>query len=183
MYCGMPKGMCLTEATSNSEKIKSIALAIIELHVGLSEGISQLVSQSVSHSITKKFRLIFFQISYLLVESISGRCEGLFGLSFTNTASSLSGKSETGFWVIFSWATPKHLWSLLYSTIVHVIPHTCMLAFICRDLLCYCKSNSSHMVLLLLFVVLVITSVHVATGGYIISIMINYKCFSSIELS
>ena len=39
----MPKGTCLAEATSNSEKIKLVALAVIELH--LSEGISQAVSQ------------------------------------------------------------------------------------------------------------------------------------------
>ena len=33
MYCGMPKGMSQDEAMSNSEKIKPIALAIIELHL------------------------------------------------------------------------------------------------------------------------------------------------------
>ena len=37
------------EVTSNSEKIKSVALAVIELC--LSEGISQSVSQAVSQSI------------------------------------------------------------------------------------------------------------------------------------
>ena len=42
----MPKGMSWDKAMSNSEKIKSIALAIIELR--LSESINQLVSQSVS---------------------------------------------------------------------------------------------------------------------------------------
>ena len=40
------KGSCQAEATSNREKIMSIAIAIIELC--LSEGIRQLVSQSVS---------------------------------------------------------------------------------------------------------------------------------------
>ena len=45
MYCGMPKGTCPAEATLDSEKIKSVALAIIELHV--SEGISQSVENSV----------------------------------------------------------------------------------------------------------------------------------------
>ena len=49
-YCGMLKGTCQAEATSNSEIIKLIALAIIELR--LSEGISQLLTQSVS----RKFR-------------------------------------------------------------------------------------------------------------------------------
>ena len=42
MYCGMPKGTSQDEAMSNSEKIKPIALAVIELR--LSEGIRQLVS-------------------------------------------------------------------------------------------------------------------------------------------
>ena len=31
MYCGMPKGTSQAEATSNSEKIKSIASAVIKL--------------------------------------------------------------------------------------------------------------------------------------------------------
>ena len=38
----MPKGTCWAETTSNSEKIKPIALAVIELC--LSEGISQSVT-------------------------------------------------------------------------------------------------------------------------------------------
>jgi len=40
MYCGVPKGTSRDEATSNSKKIKPIALAVIELR--LSEGIKQL---------------------------------------------------------------------------------------------------------------------------------------------
>ena len=43
----MPKGTCPAEATSNSEKIKPVALAIIKLR--LSEGISQLLSQSLEN--------------------------------------------------------------------------------------------------------------------------------------
>jgi len=42
MYSGMAKDTSRGEATSNSEKIKSIALAIVELRE--SEGISQVVS-------------------------------------------------------------------------------------------------------------------------------------------
>jgi len=38
MYCGIPKGTSWAEAMSNSEKIKPVALAIIELR--WSEGIS-----------------------------------------------------------------------------------------------------------------------------------------------
>ena len=44
--CGMPKGTFRDEATSNSEKIKPAAIAVIELC--LSEGISQSVTQSIS---------------------------------------------------------------------------------------------------------------------------------------
>ena len=42
----MPKGTSRAKATSNSKKIKPVALAVIELR--LSEGISQSVTQSVS---------------------------------------------------------------------------------------------------------------------------------------
>jgi len=42
MYSGMAKGTYRAEATSNSEKIKSVTLAIVELCE--SEGISQAVS-------------------------------------------------------------------------------------------------------------------------------------------
>ena len=45
----MPKGTSQAEATSNSKKIKPIALAVVELC--LSEGISQLLSQSVENSV------------------------------------------------------------------------------------------------------------------------------------
>ena len=41
----MSKGTSRAKATSNSEKIKPVALAVIELR--LSEGISQLLNQSV----------------------------------------------------------------------------------------------------------------------------------------
>ena len=57
MYCGMPKSTSRAEVTLNNEKIKPVALAIIELR--LSEGISQSVSQVVS----RKFPSIkFFKI-------------------------------------------------------------------------------------------------------------------------
>ena len=49
MYCGMPKGTYRAEVTLNSEKIKPVALAVIDLR--LSEGISQSVGQSVSQSV------------------------------------------------------------------------------------------------------------------------------------
>ena len=47
-YCSMLKGTCRTEVTLKSEKIKPVALAVIELC--LSEGISQLLTQSVENS-------------------------------------------------------------------------------------------------------------------------------------
>ena len=52
----MPKGTPRAEATSNSEKIKSVALAVIKLRS--SEGIGQSVKQSLENSINffKKFR-------------------------------------------------------------------------------------------------------------------------------
>ena len=47
-YCGMPKGTCQAKATSISEKIGPVALAIINLC--LSEGISKSVSQLAENS-------------------------------------------------------------------------------------------------------------------------------------
>ena len=60
-YCGMPKGTSWAEATLNSEKIKLVALAIIELCISQavnhtdnqagSRSVSQSVSQSVGNSV------------------------------------------------------------------------------------------------------------------------------------
>ena len=47
----MPKGTCWAVVTLNSEKIKPVALAVIELR--LSEGISQLLSQLLIQSLEK----------------------------------------------------------------------------------------------------------------------------------
>ena len=47
MYCGMPKGTSRAEATSPREKIKPVALAVIELR--MSESISQSVENSVKY--------------------------------------------------------------------------------------------------------------------------------------
>ena len=48
-YYGMPKGTCWAEATLNSEKIKPVALAVIELR--LSEDTSQLLTYLLSQSV------------------------------------------------------------------------------------------------------------------------------------
>ena len=49
----MPKGTCRAEATSNSEKIKPVALAVIELRLseGISQSVTYLLSQSVENSV------------------------------------------------------------------------------------------------------------------------------------
>ena len=58
MYCGMRKSTCLAEATLNSEKIKLVALAVIEFR--LSEGITPsyklLVTKQVTSYITSYFK-------------------------------------------------------------------------------------------------------------------------------
>jgi len=51
--CGWRKGTSLDETMLNSEEIKPVAIAIIELR--LSERISKGVSQSVSQSVSRKF--------------------------------------------------------------------------------------------------------------------------------
>ena len=43
--CSMPKGMSWDKATSNTEKIKPVALAIIKLH--LPESIRQAIENSI----------------------------------------------------------------------------------------------------------------------------------------
>ena len=48
MHCTYAKGTCPAEVMLNSEKIKPVALANIDLH--LSEGISQAVCQASSQS-------------------------------------------------------------------------------------------------------------------------------------
>ena len=72
-YCGIPKGTSRDEATSNSEKIKPIALAIT-----LSEGISKAGGQVVSQN---SIEWIFF-CTYLL-EAFRVILEGTIGLSYT----------------------------------------------------------------------------------------------------
>jgi len=49
--CSLPKGTSWAEVALNSEKIKPVALAVIELH--FYEGISQSVNQSVSKTYVK----------------------------------------------------------------------------------------------------------------------------------
>jgi len=51
MYSSMVKGTSQAEAMSNSDKIKHVALAIVELHEF--EGSRQLVSQSVGQSVSQ----------------------------------------------------------------------------------------------------------------------------------
>jgi len=53
MYSDVPKGTSQAEMTSNSEKIKHVALAIVKLR--WTEGIRQAVSYLVSQSVSRKF--------------------------------------------------------------------------------------------------------------------------------
>jgi len=57
MYSGIAKGTSQAEAMSNSEKIKPVALAIVELREseGIRQAVSLLVSQSVENSINNFF--------------------------------------------------------------------------------------------------------------------------------
>ena len=72
----MPKGTSRAEVMLNSEKTKPVAIAVIELRL------TENIRQSVSH---KKILLnkIFLKFHGNFFESISGRSESLFGLSFT----------------------------------------------------------------------------------------------------
>ena len=82
----MPKGTSRAAVMSNSEQIKPIAVAIIELR--LSEGISQLLSQSVENFIK------FFLFCSNLLNAFRINLKAYLGLVLpTNTA---SGKIEAG---------------------------------------------------------------------------------------
>ena len=63
MYCGMPKDTSRAEATLNSEKIKPIALAIIELRLSkdISQSVSQAVRQSVSQAVSQSVSQVVSQ--------------------------------------------------------------------------------------------------------------------------
>ena len=74
----MPKGTSRTEAMSDSEKVKPMTLAVIELH--FSEGISQLLSQSVENSI----KYIFFKFHSNLLKVFQVELKTCLGLVFPN---------------------------------------------------------------------------------------------------
>ena len=106
IFIGQPHycNLCI-ETTSNSVKINIVALAFIKLH--LSEGISQSVTQSVENSV-----LIIFNHSNLL-KTFQVNLKACLGL--TNTALSLSGKSEDSFCVMFFHAPLPNLCGPFYA--------------------------------------------------------------------
>ena len=110
-YCGMPKGTCQAEATSNSEKIKPVALAVSKLR--LSKGISQLLTYSVS----RKFHKKFFKFRNNLLKAFWVDLKACFGLVLPNQYCLIVVRENGGWFLgdIISWATPTPLWSLLYS--------------------------------------------------------------------
>jgi len=57
MYSGMAKSTSWAEATSDSEKIKPVALAIVQLCK--SEGMHQSVRQAVSQSVENSIKYFF----------------------------------------------------------------------------------------------------------------------------
>jgi len=59
IHSSMAKGTSWAEATSNSKKIKLVALAIVELRE--SEGIIQSVRWLVSYSVSRKFHNIILK--------------------------------------------------------------------------------------------------------------------------
>ena len=86
----MPNGTSRAEVTLNSEKIKHIALAVIELR--LSEGINQLLSQKIL------LNKLFLKFRSNLLKAFRVNLKACLGLVLI--ASSLSGKTEAGFWLM-----------------------------------------------------------------------------------
>ena len=76
MYCGMPKGTTRAEVTLNSEKIKPVALAVIELC--LSEGISQSVSRKFH------FNKLFLKFRSNLLKAFQVDLKAFLGLVLPN---------------------------------------------------------------------------------------------------
>ena len=75
----MPKGTCRAEVMSNSEKVKSVALAVIELRL------SEAISQSVTYSISRKFcRLIKKKIHINLLKVFWVDLKACLGLVLPN---------------------------------------------------------------------------------------------------
>ena len=74
----MPKGTCRAKATSNSEKIKPVALAVIELR--LSEEISRPVTQSVENSV----EYIYFKFRSNLLKVFRVDLKAYLGLVLPN---------------------------------------------------------------------------------------------------
>ena len=107
-YCGMPKGTSRAEAMSNSEKIKLITLAIIELR--LSEGIIQSVRQSVSHQ-----KILFNNLKKFLLKAFQADLKACLGLVLPSQYCLIVvRKIETGFWVMFFMG---HTYSFVVPTI------------------------------------------------------------------
>ena len=78
----MPKGTCRPKATSNSEKIKPVALAIIELR--LSEDISQSVTQLLSQSLENSVKYIYLKFCSNLLKSFRVNLKACLGLVLPN---------------------------------------------------------------------------------------------------
>ena len=82
MYCGMPKGMFWDEATSNSEKIKPISLAVIELC--LLESIRQTGRQAGRQLVENSIEYIFLKFCNNLLEVFRIVLKELLGLVIPN---------------------------------------------------------------------------------------------------
>ena len=135
-YFGMPKGTSRAEATSNSEKIKPIALAVIELC--LTEGISQVISQSEENSVWK------FHGNFLKAFQIDLKAY----LDLVLPTPLLFGKVETWFLGDFtSWATPTSwsslLWLLWFMILDLDIQHVvyCIVPVLLCSNICYLQKS------------------------------------------
>ena len=95
----MPKGTSRAEATLNSEKIKSMALAVIELR--LSEGTSRSVRQSVRQSVRKILLNNFLKFHSNLLKAFRVDLKACLGLVLPNEYCLIVVKEiEAGFWMM-----------------------------------------------------------------------------------
>ena len=78
----MPKGTSHAEAVLISEKIKSISLAVIELH--LSEGISKSVTQLLGQSVENSVKWFFLKFRSTLLKAFRVNLKACLGLVLAN---------------------------------------------------------------------------------------------------
>ena len=117
----MPKGTSRAKATSNSEKIKPVAVAVIELL--LSEGISQLLTYVLTQSVENSVEYFFFKFRSNLLKVFQVDLKACLGLVLPNQYCLII------VWEIevILWAMPTPLYCMIVESLLQVsLQGTCV---------------------------------------------------------